>query len=441
MPDTKRYNYKKIFGNVLWALLGMSTVVLLGAAINIKNGKCCSGVEINIKGVQNNFFISKNEVDSMLEKLNGNKLTGRTIHSISIAKMEEALQKNPWVKNAELYFDNNEILRVTIIEREPVARIFTKGGSSFYIDSANTILPLSDRFSARVPVFTGFPGTNHMLNKADSSLLNEIKNIGGYILYDPFWMAQIDQVDITDERTFEMIPKIGNNIIVFGNAENYESKFNNLLAFYKQVETKVGWNKYSKINIQYKDQIVAVKRGAEDIIEDSLRAKQIMQTIVANAQKAANDSINNIQLEQSQDDNNIPVATQVEGLPVEIATTKNLIVTPNKTIQPSAEKPNPLPDSNRNKKTIVAVPQKKLPASYEKPFWLKTLNTKTSAANKKLQVKIKPASVERSHPGTWKKTVVPKPVATKPLITNKTINKQVVKPIIKIKAQTPTNDY
>jgi hypothetical protein len=272
-----------------------------------------------------------------------------------------------------------------------------------------------------------------MLNKADSNLLKGIKDVGSYILNDPFWMGQIDQVDITADRGFEMIPKIGNNIIVFGTAENYESKFNNLLTFYKQVEIKVGWNKYSKINIQYKGQVVAVKRGAEDIIEDSLRAKQIMQTIVANAQKAANDSINNIQLEQTQDDNNIPVATQVEDLPNEqIAATKNLIVTPNKAIQTSTEKPTLTSDSNRNRKTTVAVTQNKLPASYENPFWPKPLNSKTSAANKKAPVK------NRS---TWKKTVVPKPFATKQLITNKTITKQVVKPVIKPKAQTPTNDY
>ena len=70
MQVKKRYNYKRIFGNVLWALLGMATVVLLGAAINIKNSKRCKGVIIDIKGVQNNFFIDKNEVSNIPRKFN-----------------------------------------------------------------------------------------------------------------------------------------------------------------------------------------------------------------------------------------------------------------------------------------------------------------------------------------------------------------------------------
>ena len=57
--------------------------------------------------------------------------------------------------------------------------------------------------------------------------------------HDPFWMAQIDQVDITPTDTFELIPKLGNQVIRFGNADNYEEKFNKLLAFYKQVQTKI----------------------------------------------------------------------------------------------------------------------------------------------------------------------------------------------------------
>ncbi|MBK6829167.1 MAG: hypothetical protein IPG86_20990 [Chitinophagaceae bacterium] len=64
---------------------------------------------------------------------------------------------------------------MAVEEREPVARIFTSGGNTFYIDSSNTMLPLSEKFSARLPVFTGFPSEAKVLSKADSNLLNDIK--------------------------------------------------------------------------------------------------------------------------------------------------------------------------------------------------------------------------------------------------------------------------
>ncbi len=416
MSGKRRYNYKRIFGSLLWALLGMATVVLLGAAMSLRNNKRCKGVNINISGAQNNFFIDKKEIGSIIEKLCGGTLTGKKLGSFNLAIIENTLKKDQWIKNAELFFDNNEILRVEVIEREPVARIFTNNGSSFYLDTALTRLPLSDKVSARVPVFSNFPVQANMLTKADSNLLKGVKNISAYILKDPFWMAQIDQIDITADKTFEMIPKVGNQIIVFGNADNYEEKFNNLLTFYKQVATKVGWNKYSKIDVQYKGQIVALKRGAEDVILDLLRTKQIMQSIVVNAQKQANDSINNIQLEQQQEDNTIPVAPLLDDIPDE---------------QPIAGKLMP---------GVTAPPENKISQPMEKSFWINPPNVlKTSGPTK-----TKSTSNEKPNPNLPKKIIVLKSSTTKPINKpiNKTVNKIKTEPKAKPKAvMPPKNDY
>ncbi|MFX8645035.1 hypothetical protein ABTM18_20020, partial [Acinetobacter baumannii] len=70
--------------------------------------------------------------------------------------------------------DNTRVLNVKITEREPVARVFTAGGESFYVDSNALRLPLSDKLSARVPVFTNFPSNKQQLANADSIILKEI---------------------------------------------------------------------------------------------------------------------------------------------------------------------------------------------------------------------------------------------------------------------------
>jgi cell division protein FtsQ len=130
--------------------------------------------------------------------------------------------------------------------------------------------------------------------------LDEVKTISLAIQKDSFRMAMIDQVDITPQRSFEMIPKIGNQLIVFGDATAAEEKFNKLELFYKEVMVKSGWNKYSVINVQYKNQVVAKRRGAEDKTADSVRTLQIMQVIAANAAKQSEDSLQTI----LQDNNN-----------------------------------------------------------------------------------------------------------------------------------------
>ncbi|HSV11631.1 MAG TPA: FtsQ-type POTRA domain-containing protein [Hanamia sp.] len=314
MGNNKKYTFRKILVVSVWILLITGTVVLLIAAMSKKNEERIAGVEIKIAGVQNNYFISKKDVLDILEKVNGGKLNKSVVNSLDLTEMENRLEKDQWIKKAEIFYDNNNVLQVKITEREPVARIFTISGASFYIDSSLTRLPLSDKFSARLPVFTGFPTEVRVLKKQDSLLLNEVKILSEYIGSHPFWMAQIDQIDITPVADFEMIPKLGNQVIRFGDANNYQEKFNKLLAFYKQVQTSVGWNKYAVLDIRFRNQVIGINRNAAEIKSDSLRSIQIMKNLIEEAKKNSNDSTK-IQLPAASDDNervnNSPVLDNV----------------------------------------------------------------------------------------------------------------------------------
>lgn len=323
MAEKRTYMFKKILAIAIWIVLGSGTVVLLVAAIDRKNSEHIAGVEIHISGVQNNYFIDKKDVLAILQKTNGEKLENANAGVLNLTEMENALSKQPWVKSAEMFFDNNNMLQVKITEREPIARIFTVSGASFYIDSSLTRLPLSPKFSARLPVFTSFPTDVKVLTKSDSALLSSVKIMSEFINAHSFWMAQIDQIDIMPSRTFELTPKLGNQIIRFGDADNCEEKFNKLFAFYKQVQTKIGWNKYSVIDVQFKNQVIGVNRDKAEIKSDSLRSVQIMKSIIEEAKKNTNDSTK-IQLSQPPEVNNdkissspvlvnVPNETTVEG--------------------------------------------------------------------------------------------------------------------------------
>lgn len=295
MENRKRYSIKGILIATAWILLGTGSVVLLVAAMQKKDSAHCRAIEISITGADNNLFVDEADILHSIKNIEQGDPVGKSIGSFNLKKLESELEKNIWVKAAELFFDNNEVLRVNVQEREPVARVFTVGGNTFYIDHELAMLPLSEKFSARLPVFTNFPSDTKVLSKADSSLLAAIKDISLAIQKDSFRMALIDQVDITPAREFEMIPKIGNQLIVFGNGSDAEEKLSKLQLFYKEVMVKAGWNNYSVINVQYKNQVVAKKRGAEDIAADSLRTLQIMQSIAERAKQQANDSLQIIQ--------------------------------------------------------------------------------------------------------------------------------------------------
>ena len=319
----RKYTIKNILLVTFWVALGGATVFLLVAAIKSKPAKHCKSIEISIHGVSNNFFVDKKDILNAITVSEKTNPVGKSIGAFNLRKLETELEKNVWIKSAELFFDNNEILRVNVLEREPIARVFTTTGTTFYVDDELAMLPLSEKFSARLPVFTNFPSDKKVLAKADSSLLMDIKTISLAIQKDSFCMAMIEQVDITAQRFFEMIPKLGNQLIVFGDGTDVEAKLGKMKMFYKEIMVKAGWDNYSVINLQYKNQVVAKRKGAEDIAADSLRTLQLMQMIAERAQKAANDSLQIIQqdnnrntvdstmIQQSiqRDDNNESAAT------------------------------------------------------------------------------------------------------------------------------------
>ncbi|MBK7884312.1 MAG: hypothetical protein IPJ81_11335 [Chitinophagaceae bacterium] len=307
--NTKKAIIKKWLATALWISVGMGTITLLVAAIIKKDAQQCKGVDIEIKDINNNFFVDKKDVLNIISRITNNNINGMQIGAFDLRKIENELEKNVWIKSAELYFDNNALLNVLITERQPVARVYTTGGETFYLDSALARLPLSAKFSARIPVFTGFPSDKIVLSKNDSFLLKDISIISNAIYKDSFRMAMIEQIDITLARTFEMIPKIGNQIIVLGDATDIEEKFDKLKLFYEGVLPKAGLNKYSVINLQYKSQIVAKRKDAEDVAADAARTVQIMQIIAANAAREAAEGVQAI---VQDNDNNSADSTIIE---------------------------------------------------------------------------------------------------------------------------------
>lgn len=289
--STQKLNTRKVLTTLLWVFVAAAGMFLLVAAVRSNDAKKCNGIDIEILGVSNNFFIDKEDVLAIVNNFSGGQVEGKAISSFNLGAMENNLEKDVWVKNAELFFDNNQVLRISIDEREPVARVFSLSGKSFYIDSSVRVLPLSDKFSARLPVFTGFAHNPDFISKADSNLLVNIRQLSMLLQADSFLMAMIEQVDITSQRKFEMLPKIGSQVIMFGDGEDAEEKFEKLRRFYRSVMTKSGWYKYSVINLQYKNQVVAKIRDAADKTSDSLRALQMMQVIAERAARQASDSL------------------------------------------------------------------------------------------------------------------------------------------------------
>jgi cell division protein FtsQ len=279
----------KFFTVLLWCVLGGSGLVLLIAAINAKNSSLCSGLEVEINDGGKAFFLNKKEVTLMLENEGVKDLRNRKTISFDLMKMENILRKNNWIKEAHLYFDNNQTLKVSIQERQPVARLFTVSGNSYLIDSNGVQMAVGQRTVFRLPVFTGYPEDKFGLRK-DSALNRQIKDLAIFLNNDSFWSAQIQELYISTAKTFIMTPLLGSQIIEFGDGSNYKDKFRRLLIFYKEVIAQTGFEKYTGLNLAFTGQIICTRK--QDVISraDSVKARKNVMEMIRIAQKMESDT-------------------------------------------------------------------------------------------------------------------------------------------------------
>lgn len=290
MAILKKYKIKRVLSIFTWIIISGASIALLAASVNKNDVRKCEGINITISGASNHFFIDKHDIENIIVNQTGKNIKNKTLQDFDLRKIEKILERDIWVNNAELFFDTEGVLQVFVDEKEPVARVFTTGGFSYYIDSAMNILPLSEKFSARVPVFTNFPSDSKVLTGTDKNLMAQVLTIANELNADSFLMAMIDQIDISS-RQFELFPKIGDQVILFGGADDYENKFRRLKLFYKNVIPKTGVGKYNIINLKYKDQVVAKIRSKEDIISDSLQTIRLMKAIAEYTQQRAGDTL------------------------------------------------------------------------------------------------------------------------------------------------------
>jgi len=238
--------------------------VFLASAVN---SKPCSGIVINLADSSEYHFVTKGQLLNMAIG-SGNRLLGKKLKDISLLSIENRIKNFHELKTAEVYVSIDGNLHIYADQRTPIVRVMPDDGGDYFIDNDGYIFRRRNLYTPRLHIVEGnVTVTKAMLDSLsilDTCIKHSVlKDMFGFIKYinnDSFWSAQIDQIYVDGNDEIDLIPRVGNNTIHLGTFENYKGKLRNLAAFYDQVLPEVGWNKYSVINLEYKDQIVCKKR-------------------------------------------------------------------------------------------------------------------------------------------------------------------------------------
>lgn len=246
-----------------YQLLGVAAIaILMLVSISFSERKLdnhiCQDIIISIDNQHENFFIDQQDVMDLITGSGEFVIKGTPYDELNLKEIEGRIKSERFIKEAEIYKDLKGNLLVKTELRRPFARIIRYDAPDAFISEDGAILPYSAKYATRTLLLSG----KYMdeLVKQDLTVSTEgmkIYDLIRYIENDSFWKAQVAQLDINASGDITIYPQVTKQLVEFGTAENIDDKFERLRIFYKQILPRKGWNLYKRVNLKYKDQIIA----------------------------------------------------------------------------------------------------------------------------------------------------------------------------------------
>jgi cell division protein FtsQ len=255
---------KKIaWRNVILSFAVLAVIVCLFVYIFNSDGgdPVCKGIDVRIRNAEVAKLVTTEDLRKIIEQ---SKITGKgkPLNDGIAKKVLKLIESKGSLKDVLVYWTGDSILHVELEQRLPVLRILT-ASASCYLDKEGIVFPSSPKYAYDVPLVTGkiqLPNEGKALR--DTVFAQNLLEFVSFISNNPFWNAQIQQIDIDRNRNVEFVVCSDSHLIRFGQLNGYKSKLENLLTFYKKVNPyykEKGNSLYTVLDLRFDKQIVAVK--------------------------------------------------------------------------------------------------------------------------------------------------------------------------------------
>lgn len=228
--------------------------------------------EIFIDIQDENAFLTKNELKLRLIR-KGLITKNQKNNQLQLNKIEKFVNGMTEVLECTAFTKLGGQWAINVKIRRPIARIFNNQGESFYLDELGHTISPSYLYTARVVVVTGDIidknnglTVNKIINNKNlitKYSLDDIYRISRYVCNDPFFSLQIGQIHKEKNGDFVLVPRVGDQKIIFGSAlsnEEVKVKFRKLADFYREGIPYEGWSTYDCFDLKYENQVVCSKK-------------------------------------------------------------------------------------------------------------------------------------------------------------------------------------
>ncbi len=255
MAAKRKISIRKILQVFVTLVVTTCCIIAMVSASRIEDSKTIKSVAVHIKNDKKYHFIEQQEILDLAITNRDVDIAHTPLSKLDMHSMERVIVADPWVAGAQVYIDNDKVLHMYVTQRIPVVRVFQKNSSSYYLDTTFSIMPLSKSSVYYTTVVTNVPELKN--DSASWSVRKDIISLVRTIQADTFWNAQISQVIVDSAGMFELVPMLGDQRIIFGDATRVKEKLHNLFIFYKNVLNRIGWDKYQTLDVRFKGQVIA----------------------------------------------------------------------------------------------------------------------------------------------------------------------------------------
>jgi len=255
---------KKILNISMWLIIIAGLAVLVGFIESEHKKITCKGLLVEIDYGKAEILISEADISKRIhEKFD--TLVGKKISEINSVTIENDINGIDFIESADVYSTLTGLMKIKVTQRNPIVRVMNKYGQNYYIGEKGNLIPVKYGYSSRVPVASGnislrFSDTLNLRLSTINSELKDLYQLSTYIYNDVFLKAQIEQIYVNQDKEFELVPKVGRHLVLFGGLNDMETKFDKLKIFYDKGIRKAGWNTYKTINLKFKDQVICEKK-------------------------------------------------------------------------------------------------------------------------------------------------------------------------------------
>ncbi len=210
----------------------------------------CRNVNIVIADSARATLITAIDVEQMLRRAGLHPL-GRRMKEVRLLDIERKLMADPFIERAMGVKTPGDNVQIYVKQRLPLLRILAANGDDYYIDDKGFRMEARG-YEADLAIVTG--------SLDERYAKKHLVELGKLLRDDPFWNAQVQQVNVRPNHDLELVMRVGRQMVLLGKAEHLHRKFRNLRAFYEKVLPSVGWHRYEAISVAYENQVIGIKK-------------------------------------------------------------------------------------------------------------------------------------------------------------------------------------